>query len=196
MALVACLECNNSVSDKAEACPQCGAPVTFPMGAEDGIKATPNRNAAIDATLKYRITRRIRTDVKDCELRGELGAQLKRALPSFDIASMSMKRGLGSGQTWILLPSFTRIGEGWLVTIDHNVEKGPHPAVPLITDAIGVAAAWLFISGWLALAIAGGMFYFHFRPTLSRDIIDNCLMNVENQFAGKPISVSALLPLG
>ena len=28
MALIQCSECNQSVSDKAEACPQCGAPVS------------------------------------------------------------------------------------------------------------------------------------------------------------------------
>ncbi|MCU8000189.1 zinc ribbon domain-containing protein [Shewanella sp. SM95] len=52
MALINCSECNREVSDKAESCPKCGAPI---LGAKESISAGSNIRTIQETSKKFKI---------------------------------------------------------------------------------------------------------------------------------------------
>ena len=51
MALIRCQECNKEVSDKANSCPGCGAPINNTIVQQQTIVITPNKSKSLAALL-------------------------------------------------------------------------------------------------------------------------------------------------
>lgn len=184
MTLICCPECERQISDKALACPGCGAPVP-PVVLSTQQNSTPVRTVMSEAEIRkavkarIRITEQIITIRPEAELRKAIGEQFKIVEQRFDTESLSHKVA-PAGKVEV---SLSKIEKGWLISVDLDDDSKSNTPLGWILLVLLILTLWIYVSGWVALGLIMVCLALQANKSkLTAQQIARCLKNLKNEF--------------
>lgn len=159
MALINCKECAREISDKAVACPGCGAPsmnaspIGHPMELEPKLSAFPEPKPGERPYVV--ISAHVETSQGKEVVASFLARHICTLEPRFDVATMKfVKSGTAIGI------SLTPTRNGWLIHAEHNLVSEKSSAIgtwifSLIFIYLGLTVSFWFIPILLGILLLG-----------------------------------------
>ena len=189
MALIKCLECGNNVSDKANACPNCGAP-PVPNAIKPDVtsrhEANGNQvNSPSSQLGRVRLTERINTSLSEAEVRAAVGAAFSAMSDRFDIETLRISSKNAKGLPPVEI-AVSRVETDWLISVTHK-ERKPKSGFGFVFVILVLIALWVFVSGWLALGMLVitimGMYAADQAAPFTSAQVTQCLINMKNELS-------------